>query len=112
VFLEFVHNDVTHFLEFNKNNTEFLTGSLDGNILVWKINDEIISKMRKGLQTTNKNDKDYIYPVFVSKKIQPTPFSFSKLNFKRSRANKRHCNSPSEMSLKTLKELAKVEKSK
>ena len=69
LFLEFVHNDVTHFLEFNKNNTEFLTGSLDGNILVWKINDEIISKMRKGLQTTNKNDKDYIYPVFVSKKI-------------------------------------------
>lgn len=69
LFLEYVHNNITHFLEFNKYNTQFLTGSVDGNILIWKINLDVIKNMRKGIQTMNKSDKDYLYPVVVLKKI-------------------------------------------
>jgi hypothetical protein len=69
LFLEYVHNNITHFLEFNKQNTQFFSGSVDGNILIWKINEDVIKNMRMGTQTMNKYDKDYLYPVVVLKKI-------------------------------------------
>ncbi len=69
LFLEYVHNNITHFLEFNKQNTQFFSGSVDGNNLIWKINEDVIKNMRKGTQTMNKYDKDYLYPVVVLKKI-------------------------------------------
>ena len=46
-YAELCHRTTVHLIEFSPDKTHFLTGSLDGSVLVWRINLEMVNNIRK-----------------------------------------------------------------
>jgi len=60
-YAEFCHRTTVHLIEFSPDKTHFLTGSLDGTVLVWRIAPEMINSIRKEYNINRKiNFKDRI----------------------------------------------------
>ena len=46
-YAQLCHRTTVHLIEFSPDKTHFLTGSLDGSVLVWRINLEMVNNIRK-----------------------------------------------------------------
>ena len=62
-YAQLCHRTTVHLIEFSPDKTHFLTGSLDGTVLVWKIIPEIIDSIRKEYQIDRKIDFSERIPV-------------------------------------------------
>jgi len=70
LFLEYVHTNTIQICDFNKSGKNFFTASLDGNVNIWKTQDEVIEKLRlKNSSAVNRYEKDYQYPVYILAKM-------------------------------------------
>ncbi len=58
IFLECVHDSLIHLAEFNKRGDYFISGSVDGLVLVWKVQENILNQFRLGLPT------EPYYPIY------------------------------------------------
>lgn len=97
IFLEYVHNAMIHICEFNNTiGSHFITGSIDGSVLIWKIQNDALEHFRQlanpastynisslihqrdiisgnmstNLSNTKKNN--FTYPIFNIFKISDT----------------------------------------
>jgi WD40 repeat protein len=65
LFLEYVHSSVIQISEFNKKGDYFITGSIDGCVLIWKVKEDVIKKMRTSNSSTlSESSETGIYPIF------------------------------------------------
>lgn len=73
VFFEFPHSNVIQIVEFNKSCTKFITGSVDGFVLIWSIEAEVMEKFKmKKLSFSNYKhyDSDFFeFPCMVKGKM-------------------------------------------
>lgn len=61
LYAQLCHRTTVHLIEFSPDKTHFLTGSLDGTVLVWRIAPEMINSIRKEYNINRKiNFKDRI----------------------------------------------------
>jgi WD40 repeat protein len=99
IFLEYVHNAMIHICEFNKitgPGSHFITGSIDGNVLIWKIQSEALDHFRTlenpshtynisslintkdiisrnmSINISNSQKNNFTYPIFNIFKISET----------------------------------------
>ena len=64
IFLEYVHNSVIHLSEFSSNNEYFITGSMDGNVLVWLVRKDKLINIRN-IRNSNKTIMiPYDFPIY------------------------------------------------
>ena len=63
IFLEYVHNSVIHLSEFSTNNDYFITGSMDGNVLVWLVRKDKLINIRN-IRNSNKTMTPYEFPIY------------------------------------------------
>jgi hypothetical protein len=97
IFLEYVHNAMIHICEFDKfQGSHFITGSIDGNVLIWKIQSEALDYFRTlenpahtynisslintkdfisgnmSINLSNSQKNNFTYPIFNIFKISDT----------------------------------------
>lgn len=58
LFLEYAHNSLIQISEFNKLGNYFISASVDGNVLIWKILDDVLAQMRVGVSSSG------LYPIY------------------------------------------------
>ena len=62
-YAEFCHRTTVHLIEFSPDKTHFLTGSLDGTVLVWRIVPELVDSIRKDYYINRKMNYNDRIPV-------------------------------------------------
>lgn len=68
LFLDYVHSSVIHLSEFSSNHEHFITGSMDGNVLVWTVKMQTIAYIRQ-MHRLNKPLKFFEFPIICESKI-------------------------------------------
>jgi hypothetical protein len=63
LFLEYAHNSLVHISEFNKVGDYFITAGIDGHVLIWKVQENILKLQRRGQKPEDA------YPIFSIFKI-------------------------------------------
>ena len=62
-YAEFCHRNTVHLIELSPDKTHFLTGSLDGTVLVWRIVPELVDSIRKDYYINRKMNYNDRIPV-------------------------------------------------
>ena len=64
-YAEFCHRTTVHLIEFSPDKNHFLTGSLDGTVLVWRILPDLVDSIRKDYYINRKLNYNDRIPVYT-----------------------------------------------